>query len=425
MKPLPLLAIFDSHTPYLAFRLNALQEAIETRGLQDRLRLEVVLIGAEEASYGWEGEGLQHLYKMPLTVLSNQFRGLGMRSFLHPSVIPCLAKLFKILIRMRPKVAFVGGYDRPESMFTTLLARFWGCKTGVWNDSKFNDAESYGKSIWLEWIKSFMVARYDFYLCPGRESVDYHRFLGGRRKLAFTHGWDVVDNHGIAQLAGKAEHDPSIREALEVPEGEFFLMPVRFIEKKNVLRVIEAYASYRNKLTATPLPLVICGKGPEEERIRERIAEHDLSQWIKVVPWLPYDQVPRAARLSRAVLLASTHDQWGMIVNEALAAGAPVLVSNRCGAHELVRNHVNGFTFDPFDVEHLELLLHSLTTDTALAQRLRAAAAPSMERFSIDHWIDHHFKVLAHYDLLAENEALPDAESKSWSGNSSTPHAAP
>ena len=49
MKPVRLLAIFDSHTPYLAFRLNAFQEAIDARGLDDVLKLEVVLIGAEEA----------------------------------------------------------------------------------------------------------------------------------------------------------------------------------------------------------------------------------------------------------------------------------------------------------------------------------------------------------------------------------------
>ncbi len=401
MKPVHLLAIFDSHTPYLAFRLNAFQEALRERGLDDRLKLEVILIGAEEASYGWEGEGLQELYEAPITILSNRFRGLGMRSFLHPSVPKCLWKLFKILLKKRPKIAFVGGYDRPESMLTTMLGRLWRCKTGVWNDSKFNDAESYGKSIGLEFIKSFMVGRYHFFLCPGRDSVEYHRFLGGRKKLALSHSWDVVDNATIAKQAAEPQHDAAIRTALQV-DGPFFLMPVRFVPKKNSLRVIDAYAAYRRRVGDRAIPLVICGKGPEEATMRARLVELSLQDAIRIVPWLPYEQVPRASRLSRAVLLASTHDQWGMIVNEALAAGAPVLVSNRCGAHELVRNHVNGFTFDPFDPEHLGHLFEVMTTDDTLFKRMQAEAAPSVDRFSIDQWLENHFAVLQHYQILKE-----------------------
>jgi glycosyltransferase involved in cell wall biosynthesis len=45
---------------------------------------------------------------------------------------------------------------------------------------------------------------------------------------------------------------------------------------------------------------------------------------------------------------ASTTEQWGLVVNEAMAAGLPVLVSDRCGcAPDLVEVGVNGFTFDP------------------------------------------------------------------------------
>ncbi len=405
MKPVRLLAIFDSHTPYLAFRLNAFQEAIDARGLGHALKLEVVLIGAEEASYGWEGESLQKLYRMPITILSNRFRGLGMRSFIHPSVPGCLWKLFKILVKQRPKIAFVGGYDRPESMLTTMLGRLWRCKTGVWNDSKFNDAESFGKSIWLELIKSLMVARYYFYLCPGNDSAAYHRFLGGRKKLALTHAWDVVDNATIGKQADDASLDEAIAKALTV-DGEYFLMPVRFIEKKNSMRVIDAYAQYQERFPGKAIPLVICGKGPQEEAMRVAISNHGLTDSIRMVPWLAYEQVPRACRRSLAVLLASTHDQWGMIVNEALAAGAPVLVSNRCGAHELVRNQVNGFTFDPYDTEHLGQLFGVLTENPELVSQMREAAAASMEGFSIDQWIQIHFDVLEHFGVLPERPAM-------------------
>ena len=51
-------------------------------------------------------------------------------------------------------------------------------------------------------------------------------------------------------------------------------------------------------------------------------------------------------------------EQWGLVVNEAMAAGLPALVSNRCGcAPDLVEEGRNGFTFDPYDAEELARLM--------------------------------------------------------------------
>ncbi|MEM7383869.1 MAG: glycosyltransferase [Verrucomicrobiota bacterium] len=399
-----ILALFDSHTPYLSFRLNAFCEDLKKRGLDDRIKVHVVWIGAEEKSYGWGGEKLQDLYQAPVHVLSDAFRGLGMKSFLHPSVPLCGWRLLKLLIQLRPRVCFVGGYDRPESILTTLLSKLWGGKTGVWNDSKFSDQESYARSSWLEWVKGRVVALYDFYMCPGRESVEYHRFLGGRNKVAFEGGWDVVDNESIARAAGDPTRDDEIYESFQLEKGtDFYYMPIRFIPKKNPDRVLQAYAQYRDAVGAEDtLPLVMSGKGPLEDEIRAKVEEFGLGDHIRIAPWLPYERVPRACRLSRAVLLASLHDQWGLIINEALASGTPVLASNRCGGHALIKNSVNGFTFEPRDVEHLAHLLTLMTEDQALVERMSAASEPSMESFSIRHFLETHFEILRMYNLIPQ-----------------------
>lgn len=397
MKVREVFAIFDSHTPYLEFRVNALQDAIAAEPWSGQVRLTTILIGAEEKSYGWESGELQSRYKMPLVVLSERFRGLGLRSFLHPSVPKCLWRLGKLLLSRRPKVIFVGGYDRPESMLSTVLCRFWGGRTGVWNDSKFNDSESFARCVWLEVLKALMVGRYAFFMCAGRESADYHRFLGGRKKIALTGSWNVVDNESIAKGADSNVEDDAIRKHLGIEE-RFFFMPIRFVAKKNVDRVIKAYASYA-KDAEVLVPMVICGKGPLEAVYQGLIREAGLEDSIRIVSWLPYAQVPRACRLAEAVLLASTHDQWGMTINEALAAGAPVLVSNRCGAHELVQNYRNGFTFDPFNVEHLAYLIATLATDTTLVAKLRNNARESMKGFAIDGWVRNHLSILKHFGV--------------------------
>ena len=85
----------------------------------------------------------------------------------------------------------------------------------------------------------------------------------------------------------------------------------------------------------------------------------DLAGAVILPGFRQYDELPAFYGLARAFVHASTTEQWGLVVNEAMAAGLPVLVSDRCGcAQDLVRNGVNGFTFDPCDVEELAGLMH-------------------------------------------------------------------
>jgi glycosyltransferase involved in cell wall biosynthesis len=62
--------------------------------------------------------------------------------------------------------------------------------------------------------------------------------------------------------------------------------------------------------------------------------------------------------LADAFVHVSTTEQWGLVVNEAMASGLPVMVSNRCGCvYDLIREEYNGFAFDPYDVEQLARLM--------------------------------------------------------------------
>jgi glycosyltransferase involved in cell wall biosynthesis len=416
MKAQRVAILFDSHTPYLAFRVNALQRELVRRGLQEHIELCVILTAANWSSYGWDGQVLQEKYDVPVHVLTQEFHGLGLHAFFSPSLPRIFFKLASLLFKLRPRLMLTGGYDRPASLFCRLLSYFFLGKVGVMNDSRFNDAESFNRNAVLEFLKSLVVARYSFFMCAGQESADYHHFLGGKNKPVFTEAWNVVDNDGIAKAAEDAAYDSEIYQTFGLELGTpYFFFPARFVPKKNVPFVLHSYAAYLEVLKKNGGEahcLVLCGQGPEKGAICQAIEDLSLSQHVKVCDWLPYEQMPRACRLATSLVLASTHDQWGMTVNESLSAGTPVLVSNRCGAHELVQNDVNGFTFAPSDAPHLTALLLRMHHEPELTARLRREAAPSMRRFSITQYLERHLQLFALYGLLpanAEDEAHRDA----------------
>jgi glycosyltransferase involved in cell wall biosynthesis len=82
------------------------------------------------------------------------------------------------------------------------------------------------------------------------------------------------------------------------------------------------------------------------------ISDLQLNEHVYLPGFKPYEELPVYYALANTFVHASTSEQWGLVVNEAMASGLPVIVSNRCGcASELVDG--NGFTFDPTNEQEL------------------------------------------------------------------------
>jgi len=137
----------------------------------------------------------------------------------------------------------------------------------------------------------------------------------------------------------------------------------RFIAKKNFDRLMEAYARYRVALGEGAWRLVILGDGRLRNRLEGRLRSLGLGGYVYLPGFKQYSQLPAYYGLAQAFIHSSAVEQWGLVVNEAMAAGLPVLVSERCGcAPDLVEEGRNGFTFDPYDVEALAGLMVRLSS---------------------------------------------------------------
>jgi glycosyltransferase involved in cell wall biosynthesis len=100
-----------------------------------------------------------------------------------------------------------------------------------------------------------------------------------------------------------------------------------------------------------------------------------------------YEDLPPYYGLAGAFVHASTTEQWGLVVNEAMAAGLPVLVSNRCGcAADLVATGRNGYTFDPLGPSELAGLMLHVSSDQCDRRRMAEAS-----RAIIGQWTPQRF----------------------------------
>lgn len=241
-----------------------------------------------------------------------------------------------------------------------------------------------------EWVKQRIVGRCAAGLAGGTMAAQYLMELGLPPAEVFV-GYDVVDNDHFTRGAEAARRQgAALRGELNVPET-FFLASGRMVEKKNLPRLVQAYARYRQLAQGPvkgegPLPwgLVILGSGPQEPALRALIAALGVSHDVRLPGVQAYEALPPYYGLASAFVHASTEEQWGLVVNEALASALPVLVSDRCGcATDLVCDGVNGYTFDPFNVEQLALRMHQLAqTPPAQLEHMGVTGQALVRRWS-------------------------------------------
>jgi len=273
-----------------------------------------------------------------------------------------------------------------------LLALRWCQSTStpavLMSESTARDSK---RNIFGEAIKRRLLRLYSAALVGGSPHRDYAVALGLHESRVFV-GYNAVDNHFFATGAHVW------RDTL-TGVSPFFLASNRFIERKNLKRLIDAYALYTNSAftiqnsKSNPWPLVLLGDGELKPHLITQCRNLGLTV-IESAPWeIPpisdlrspisdasgivyfpgfrqVEELPRFYAAAGCFIHPALSEPWGLVVNEAMASGLPVIVSNRVGcARDLIQENINGFTFDPIDVDAL----------TSLMQRVSAPHFPGTE----------------------------------------------
>ncbi len=289
------------------------------------------------------------------------------------------------LEQANPDVVAVNGWNDFGSLVAADCCVRRGIPMVVMSESARQDEP---RTWWKEMIKRRVVGVYSAALVGGQRHVEYLVELGMPRDRIFT-GYDVVDNAYFRRRAEEVRSQKSdVRKQYGLSEN-YFLASARFIEKKNLPTLIRAYAAYRQKSEASgnpPWDVVLLGDGPLREALNSQLSTLNLHAHVHLPGFKPYDELPVYYALAKAFVHASTTEQWGLVVNEAVASGLPVIVSERCGCvPELVRG--NGFTFDPIDERELPsrlLQIASLSDDER--RSLGDASYRIAENFAPEHF---------------------------------------
>jgi glycosyltransferase involved in cell wall biosynthesis len=265
-----------------------------------------------------------------------------------------ILKLSEKLKEFSPDAVAIPGYSEPFALSTACICRKLGIPAVLMSDS-----HSLGRprNRVRETFKRQILPLFQAGFVAGTPHREYLVGLGFP-KHKITTGYDVVDNQHFANVQDSRMPGCTSRQ---LPENYFFCCS-RLVEGKNLFFLIDAFKRYRISSVRNAWDLVIAGEGPLLSEITCRVQRSALAKSVHIIGRKTYHDLPALYASARAFVFPSFAETWGLVVNEAMASGLPVLVSSGVGCHlDLVRQGINGYVFDPGNEIELANLLVRMT----------------------------------------------------------------
>jgi glycosyltransferase involved in cell wall biosynthesis len=319
--------------------------------------------------YGIEIASFDDIYRWKKSAGGDAFTQVTLfahRRRLSVNPVHCFLKLAWTSLRLRARYVFACNYEDPVIFSVSVLLRLLGRPVIIMQDSKFDDKQ---RRVWWECVKYLCYAPYCGALAGGARSASYLQFLGLPRERIFI-GYDTVSVARIVRQAGSPPAPDGIPH-----RDRHFTVVARFVSKKNLGMALDAYAEYIRTAVGPVRELHLCGSGELEDDLRAQCARLQLGT-VRFRGFMQEQGVAQALAASLALILPSTEEQHGLVVNEAIAMGVPILLSDNCGSRDLlVRSGINGFIVEPDNAAGLAHFMSLLDRDEAEWRRLSLGSA--------------------------------------------------
>ena len=237
-------------------------------------------------------------------------------------------------------------------------------------------------------IKCFLMRGATGYFAGGQSAAKYFEYYGADRKKIHLHSFTSLHPEDINKKLLSDNEKTRLKEKIGLT-GKFNVITVgRHIECKGFDVVLRAA-----KKIGESVDFYIIGGEPSEENKQYKEA-HNLSN-IHFVDFLGKDDLREYYNAANLFVLMTRGDTWGLVINEAMANGLPIITTKRCVAGvELVENGKNGYIIDTDDTESLVNRILNLRDNEELSRQMSLANINKMQSNTIDQIAKGHIKVL-------------------------------
>lgn len=282
--------------------------------------------------------------------------------------------------RRRFDVLLVHGYDSLTNLLAILTAKLTGTRVLIRGDTRKMD--HHRRSGVRRALKSALFKIVDGFVTIGSLNRDYYASHGVDARRLFFAPFCVSNSAFRLDGANQAVARARVRGELGFGQDDILVLFVaKLTAQKRVDDLIRAFALIERQFANARL--VIAGSGGEAQRLRNLAADLGLERLL-FAGFYNQSKLPALYAASDLFVLPSVQESWGLAVNEAMAAGLPVIVSDEVGAApDLVEGKGTGIVFPCGDVNALAEALGRLIASLDLRKSLGAAASRLIDDWDV------------------------------------------
>ena len=294
-----------------------------------------------------------------------------------PSILPSLnSSKFDIFI--------VGGYSTPTGMLAIETLSFKKVPFILNSDGGFikND-----KPL-IKFIKKHYIGKANWWLSTGKETSDYLTHYGAKPQNISLYPFSSLRKDDIKNYPADKNEKSDLRKELNIIGEKVVLGVGQYIHRKGFDLVIHYW-----NLMPSNITLLLIGSGPEKETYEELILRMNLKN-VRIIGFKDKKTLQKYYRASDIFIMPTREDIWGLVINEAMAQGLPIIsTENSIAALELVENGENGFYIENPHYNFKKKLLLLLNDNKKLLE-MGKNSIDTIKQYTIENMAKVHMDIL-------------------------------
>lgn len=317
-----------------------------------------------------------------------QFEHFFLKSVIQKEEGAFCPEIKRYLKEFRNDIIIVGGYSTPTGMYSVVYMKMHHIPFILNCDGGMVKNDSYIKCK----MKQFFITSASAWLSTGTSCTQYLLHYGANKKRIYQYPFASTKESDICEVT--TEQRLMLRQQLGIKEEQMILFVGSFIYRKGIDVLLEACWDLEN----TALVLV----GGKD--ITPFLPKTDMKPHVHIYVegFKSESDVRRYYQAADVFVLPTREDIWGLVVNEAMSAGLPVITTDKCGAGlELIEDGVNGYIVPIENIQKLKEKIQIVMETKEIQRNMQTANYNKIQKYTIEAMSKRHLSII--YNMEGRN----------------------
>lgn len=245
-----------------------------------------------------------------------------------------------------------------------------------------------GENYFKSKFKSFLISKAKGYFSPSKSSDDFLVYYGADREQIYRYPFTSLKREDILDEVIRADEKLALKKQLNIHEEKVVLSVGRFIHGKGFDVLLNAC----NEI-GKDIGVYIVGGNPTEEYVK-LINKYNLTN-VHFISFKTKEELKSYYKAADLFVLPTRGDVWGLVINEAMCHGLPVITTDKCVAGlELVKDHENGYIVPSENSLELGEKIKLVLSDKNRKVKMSEESLKIISKYSIENMVEKHLDVL-------------------------------